>query len=158
MEDNHVDRDKQVEQDGCRGDSSSNEQESAADRSRSTDPNGDLLAAIVQRLDRLRRVPSDLLARLVAKRGACMTPLPDGDPPNWLFDAGTDREHAERLCSGCPVQGECLELELRLSGPDTVGVWGALGEDDRRAVYPLWAQRPTDRRDGDGRAAWGDRR
>ena len=44
---------------------------------------------------------------------------------------------------GCPVQRECLELELRMFGEQTVGVWGALGEDDRRALVPLWRRRPA---------------
>lgn len=158
MEDNHVDRDKQAERDGIVAPSRRNGPRATAGRSRSDGAFGsDRLAAIVRRLDRLRRAPSGLLARLVAERGACMAPLPDGDPPNWLFDAGTDREIAERLCAGCPVQDECLELELRLYGSDTVGVWGALGEDDRRAMYPLWVQRPTGDPDGDGRSERGDR-
>lgn len=60
------------------------------------------------------------------------------NPPRWLFDAETDRELATRLCEGCPVQDQCLELELRLLGAQTVGVWGALNEDDRRALFPYW--------------------
>jgi WhiB family transcriptional regulator, redox-sensing transcriptional regulator len=51
-----------------------------------------------------------------------MTLLIDEQPPGWLFDSGTDREVAARLCAGCPVQSECLELELRLFGEQTVGV------------------------------------
>ena len=99
---------------------------------------GGWLAEIAQRLRRLRSVPSAVLADAVAERGACMTvPIAD-EPPGWLFDHGTDREVAARLCAGCPVQSECLELELRLFGEQTVGVWGALGEDDRRAVVPYW--------------------
>ena len=42
-------------------------------------------------------------------------------------DGPPDRELAARLCAGCPVV-ECLELELRIKGADTVGVWGALRE------------------------------
>jgi WhiB family redox-sensing transcriptional regulator len=61
-----------------------------------------------------------------------------GSPPRWLFDAETNRELAAQLCAGCPVQDQCLELELRLSGAQTVGVWGALNEDDRRALFPHW--------------------
>ncbi len=34
-----------------------------------------------------------------------------------------------------------LVWELRLHGSKTVGVWGALPEDDRRALYPLWRAR-----------------
>jgi WhiB family redox-sensing transcriptional regulator len=62
----------------------------------------------------------------------------DNQPPRWLHEQGTDRQVAARLCRGCPVQPECLELELRMFGEQTVGVWGALGEDDRRALVPYW--------------------
>ena len=96
------------------------------------------LVEIVKRLARLRRVPSGVLAEIVAWDGACMEISADDGPPRWLHEDGTDRELAARLCRGCPVQRECLELELRMFGEQTVGVWGALGEDDRRALVPLW--------------------
>ena len=35
-------------------------------------------------------------------------------------------------------------------GDQTVGVWGALGEDDRRALVPIWRQQSTHSR-GPGR-------
>jgi WhiB family redox-sensing transcriptional regulator len=57
----------------------------------------------------------------------------------------TDRELAASICAGCPVTGECLELEFRTAGSTTLGVWGALAEEDRRAAYLAWLQR----RDGD---------
>ncbi|TCO61071.1 transcription factor WhiB [Actinocrispum wychmicini] len=63
------------------------------------------------------------------------------DEPAWQDDYLIDRELAARLCSGCPVQDECLELELRTAGLDTVGVWGAMSEDDRRGLYSHWCQR-----------------
>jgi WhiB family redox-sensing transcriptional regulator len=99
------------------------------------------LIEIVRRLARLRSAPTRVLAAIVARDGACMQPGPDspvGRPPRWLHETSTDRAVAARLCQGCPVQQECLELELRMSGEQTVGVWGALGEDDRRALVPLW--------------------
>ena len=65
-----------------------------------------------------------------------MTPDEGGLPV-----ARDDREFARLLCGGCPVQDECLELELRTAGDQTVGVWGALFEDDRRALHPLWLLR-----------------
>lgn len=64
-----------------------------------------------------------------------------GDLPSWQDHELTDRELAALLCAGCPVPDECLELELRLAGQHTVGVWGALAEDDRRALHPHWLQR-----------------
>lgn len=108
------------------------------------------LAEIAQRLARLRSVPSGVLAEIVAWDGACMEVSADDGPPRWLHEDGTDRELAERLCRGCPVQRECLELELRMFGAQTVGVWGALGEDDRRALVPRW-------RTAAARSAPGDR-
>jgi WhiB family transcriptional regulator, redox-sensing transcriptional regulator len=39
------------------------------------------------------------------------------------------------------VRAECLEFELHIAGEDTVGVWGALNEDDRRALHKVWACR-----------------
>ena len=97
-----------------------------------------VLAGIARRLARLRSVPSRCARgdRCGGRR------LHGGDrrdgPPRWLHQAGSDRELAARLCAGCPVQPECLELELRMFGEQTVGVWGALGEDDRRALVPHW--------------------
>ncbi|GAA4409713.1 hypothetical protein GCM10023148_00380 [Actinokineospora soli] len=97
------------------------------------------LVGIAWRLDRLRWVPRDVLRDLVAARGACMWTC--SDPPGWLDAPASDRELAARMCAGCPVQDECLEVELRDAGDQTVGVWGALGEDDRRALYLHWLRR-----------------
>jgi WhiB family transcriptional regulator, redox-sensing transcriptional regulator len=102
------------------------------------------LVEIADRLARLRRVPSGVLAEIVARDGACMQVdqqacTADG-PPRWLHEDGTDRDLAARLCQGCPIQDQCLELELRTFGKQTVGIWGALGEDERRALVPLWQQ------------------
>ncbi len=96
---------------------------------------GRWLVETTARLDALASVPRDVLGDVVARDGACMESLPDGDPPNWLFRDGDDRDIAARLCQGCPVRDPCLELELRLFGDQTVGVWGALGEEDRRALH-----------------------
>ena len=47
---------------------------------------------------------------------------------------------------GMPGPDPCLELELRMFGDQTVGVWGALGEDDRRVSASLpTAAAPTRR-------------
>jgi WhiB family redox-sensing transcriptional regulator len=100
------------------------------------------LADIATRLDRLRYVPTDVLAGIVTSHGLCMWSSIDPDQTNTLTGVDTpDRELAARYCAGCPVQDECLEWELRLHGPDTVGIWGAMPEDDRRALYPLWRAR-----------------
>jgi WhiB family redox-sensing transcriptional regulator len=101
----------------------------------------DRLAAIARRLDRLRDVPTDVLADIVMRNGACLWCYGEGDPPQLTGRDTPDREFAARICAGCPVQDECLELELRYAGQDTVGVWGALPEQDRRDLYPLWRAR-----------------
>jgi WhiB family redox-sensing transcriptional regulator len=98
------------------------------------------LIGIAWRLDRLRWVPDALLDEVVQRDGLCMA-ASTGDEPDWQGKALTDRELAGVLCFGCPVQDECLELELRTAGLDTVGVWGALSEDDRRELHPHWLQR-----------------
>jgi WhiB family redox-sensing transcriptional regulator len=102
-----------------------------------------VLADIGRRLAGLRPVPSKVLADLVERDGACLEVAVDEGPPRWLFDQRSDRELAARLCAGCPVQLECLELELRILGEQTVGVWGALGEDERRALVPQWRRART---------------
>lgn len=99
------------------------------------------LVGVAWRLDRLRWVPSTTLIELVTRDGACMYLVTDADVPPWNGDYLTDRELAERLCAVCRVPDECLELELRTAGADTVGVWGALAEDDRRTVHRYWLQR-----------------
>jgi WhiB family redox-sensing transcriptional regulator len=95
------------------------------------------LIGIAWRLDRLRWVPSDVLTDVVTSEGVCMWPSPGEEPP----DARTDSELAKLLCGGCPVQDECLELELRTAGTATVGVWGGMTDDERRALHPHWLRR-----------------
>lgn len=100
----------------------------------------DRLADIVTRLDRLVDVPTDVLADIVMRHGACLWCYGQGDSPPTTGADNPDRDFAAAICAGCPVQNECLELELRYAGPDTVGVWGALSEQDRQALYPLWRE------------------
>jgi WhiB family redox-sensing transcriptional regulator len=95
------------------------------------------LIGIAWRLDRLRWVPTDVLTNIVANEGACMSPSPNDGPP----EARSDGELAKLVCGGCPVQDECLELELRTAGTDTIGVWGGMTDDDRRALHPHWLRR-----------------
>lgn len=99
------------------------------------------LIRIAWQLDRLRWVPRQVLWLLVVREGACMPTLVRDSEPPWLSQSTSDRELAAHLCEGCPVQDECLELELRIAGRHTVGVWGALPEDDRRGVHEHWLRR-----------------
>lgn len=110
-------------------------------------PDNDRLNEIAARLDRLIDVPSDVLGEIVVRDGLCVWAFTHGEAPELTGVDTADRELAARLCEQCPVHGECLTWELRLHGPDTVGVWGALPEDDRRGLYPLWRarqERPDD--------------
>ena len=86
-------------------------------------------------LERMARVPSEVLAALVAEHGRCMWEVTSGDPPDQMGPGPADRQFAARLCAGCPVQVECVAVELRTAGASTVGVWGGLAEDDRRALH-----------------------
>jgi WhiB family redox-sensing transcriptional regulator len=95
----------------------------------------------VPELDALAVVPDADLARRVGVYGRCLWEITCGDPPEWSGQSSPDRELAARLCAGCPVRRECLDLELRVAGADTVGVWGGLNEDDRRALYAVWRSR-----------------
>jgi WhiB family redox-sensing transcriptional regulator len=70
-----------------------------------------------------------------------MDAMSDGDRPGWLFDNGTDPDVAAQVCARCPVQDECLELELRLFGARKLGMWGVLGQDGRCALHTVWACR-----------------
>jgi WhiB family redox-sensing transcriptional regulator len=95
-------------------------------------------------LDDLADVPTEVLADWVAGRGRCLWETTFGDPPDWFLEAEPDRELATRLCAGCPVRSECLEFELRAAGEDTVGVWGGLNAEDRRALLTVWRARRRD--------------
>jgi WhiB family redox-sensing transcriptional regulator len=107
-----------------------------------TTPDRDMwLVGIAWRLDRVRWVPLEVLGNIVADHGECVWEYAQGDPPQFTGNDTVDRNLAAALCARCPVRDECLELEMRTAGDQTVGVWGALSEDDRRALYPHWRQR-----------------
>jgi WhiB family redox-sensing transcriptional regulator len=109
--------------------------------SRNESRNYELMAA---ELDGLAAVPAGVLADWVAARGRCLWETTFGEPPELTCEDEPDRELATRLCAGCPVRAECLEFELRIAGADTVGVWGALNQDDRRALHKVWSCRRRD--------------
>lgn len=101
----------------------------------------DFLQTVTAALDALAPVPDDVLWELVTRDGSCMALFESGRMPLWSGEDLTDRQTAARICAGCPVWRECLELELRTSGAATLGVWGALAAEDVRAVYAVWQAR-----------------
>jgi WhiB family redox-sensing transcriptional regulator len=106
--------------------------------------------AIAAGLDRWQHVPTELLRDVVMRRGLCLWGLWPEQEPDWDECAPSDRRLAVRLCGGCPVIEQCLELELRTAGPCTTGVWGATAEDDRRALHRVWQRRRHQHDDGTG--------
>ena len=98
-------------------------------------PDYDAMAA---GLDRWQPVPTEVLRDVVMRRGLCLWGLWPAVEPDWDDCAGGDRELAARLCAGCPVIDQCLELDLRTAGACTTGVWGAMCEDDRRRLHRVW--------------------
>jgi WhiB family transcriptional regulator, redox-sensing transcriptional regulator len=109
-------------------------------------------AQVVAGLDGLADVPDDVLFDMVTRDGACMVLSRLNIVPQWTGDDLTDRELAARICADCLVRRECLELELRTSGDQSLGVWGALPADDVRALHPMWRsrRRAHGRRSGGG--------
>ena len=101
----------------------------------------EIFEEIAARLDDLQGAPIVTLSDLVTREGACMRIHVSTEEPTWMGDKATDRELAATICAGCPVPDECLELEFRTAGFSTLGVWGALAEDDRRTAYLAWLQR-----------------
>lgn len=103
----------------------------------------DALAA--QLADRYADVPDEVLCTLVTRDGLCFWVFDRDAMPELTGEDTPDRELAARLCAGCPAMAECLELELRTAGEHTVGVWGGLADNDRRAVYRVWKVRHVNR-------------
>lgn len=107
--------------------------------------NYDNAANMAADLDRFANLPDDVLYEVVTRDGLCFWVFDREDMPELTGEDTPDRELAARLCAGCPVMDECLELELRTSGDNTVGVWGGLPENDRRAVHRVWKVRHVNR-------------
>ena len=56
-------------------------------------------------------------------------------PPNSIErkEERLERESvAKRICAGCSVRGECLDLALR--NHEIHGIWGGLNEEERRSL------------------------
>lgn len=92
-------------------------------------------------LDRFAQVPDEVLLEIVTRDGRCLWLVSGDEVPEWEDEDLSDRELAARLCAQCSARRACLELELRTAGPDTVGVWGGLSDEDRLVLYPVWRAR-----------------
>lgn len=102
------------------------------------------LAARLDRLRRLRDVPDADLAAIVARDGLIRRPLDPADLRAAEQSDDPDRDLAARMCAGCPVLDECLELDLRWMADRTIGVFAGLTQDDRRAIHAARAADPPD--------------
>lgn len=62
----------------------------------------------------------------------------DSDPEAWFPKKGDSNVTAKRVCNGdryhrpCPVRDQCLEYAL--SNVEPFGVWGGMGERERRTL------------------------
>ncbi|RBM21659.1 transcription factor WhiB [Prauserella sp. PE36] len=105
---------------------------------------------IAESLDYLADLPDDVLCEVVTRDGLCFWAFDRDGMPDLTGVPDPDRALAAAACAGCPVIQECLELELRAAGADTVGIWGALADTDRREVYRVWKWRHINR------GVWGE--
>ncbi|APU15177.1 MULTISPECIES: WhiB family transcriptional regulator [Actinoalloteichus] len=101
---------------------------------------GDQWDDVLRCLAEFDPVPSDVLRHAVERDGLCHTTHREGDPPEPDTADDPDRALAAHFCAGCPVQDECLALELHTAGAETHGIWGGFAEDDRRALHHIWAR------------------
>ena len=66
-------------------------------------------------------------------QAACLT-----QDPELFFSVGTSRPalkrvaEAKKVCAPCPVRLECLQWSVDIGAEN--GVWGGLGESERRAL------------------------
>jgi len=78
------------------------------------------------------------LADLVYTQGECANESSDMWYP--LRPDSLEITAAKRVCLACPVREACLELALRIDAGQH-GIWGSMGEDERRALLRQEAQR-----------------
>lgn len=58
----------------------------------------------------------------------------DADPDVFFPEKGGSTRHAKRICAGCPVASQCLEVAL--AEGERIGIWGGLSERERRRLAP----------------------
>lgn len=57
---------------------------------------------------------------------------PQADPEAWYPPKGGSIREAKRVCASCPVRLDCLDYAL--ANDERFGVWGGLGERERRKL------------------------
>jgi len=96
---------------------------------------GDRFEVIAADLDRLAKVPDDVLLEIVVRRAECV----------WLYGPEFEpvRQEGGSVPSavGCPVWRACLELELRTPGPYSGGVCSGLSDEEFSALHRVWLAR-----------------
>lgn len=98
-------------------------------------------APMAAEAEELAIVPTEILADWVTDRGHCLWMATFGELPAWPGGAELDRELATRMCGGCPVRAECLELELRAADEGRDDARCALHPDDLRTLHGMWSAR-----------------
>lgn len=79
---------------------------------------------------RLKRDPAEMAW---IERARCI-----GEDPELFFPVGstgaalTQTAEAKQVCDGCPVVDSCLEWSLQTA--QDAGVWGGMGEEERREI------------------------
>ncbi|MEV7189097.1 WhiB family transcriptional regulator [Kitasatospora sp. NPDC093102] len=97
---------------------------------------------------------SDRTALNLAREGACRFTDPElFFPPDAFAPTHPRVRAAKKICDGCPVARQCLELALRHK--ETHGIWGGMTSVERRHLM----RRPGPRRATvPGRSVTGTRR
>lgn len=58
----------------------------------------------------------------------------DADPDAFFPEKGGDIRAAKRICDQCPIEEECLEWALAHPEDAKWGVWGGVGERQRKKI------------------------
>ena len=76
-------------------------------------------------------------AELVESCGDELHCRQDEDAGAWFAEPGSKRaERAKAACVGCPLFEQCRVYALNTGIPD--GVWGGLGERERKEIWKGW--------------------
>ncbi len=89
----------------------------------------------------VRAMSTSVLSHRAGLAGKCSDAGDDRafpEPPRGGWTPSREAEYARRLCDGCTVTGECLELALRFEDRPgryrSFGVWGGTTPRERQAM------------------------